>query len=569
MKDAIRATQIFPGTLRDTPAEAGTPGHQFLLRAGFIRQIASGLFTICPLGMRVLWKIEKIVRQEMNEIGGLEVNFPILQPKELWEKTGRWSRYKNDGIMFFLKDRKGQSYGLAPTAEELATLLALTDLSSHAQMPINIWQMDWKFRDELRPRMGLIRGRLFRMKDAYTFDVDAEGMRKSYDLHRRAYTAMFSRMGFRFISVQADSGAIGGQGSAEFMAISEDGEDVLLTCDNCDYGANQEKAESLLDIPDCSAELKSMHKEPTPNIRTVEELEANFHLSAAQMVKTIIYVTDGERIAVCCRGDLEINEVKLANVLAGRQVAIADETTVVEVTGAPVGFAGPIGLKGARLVFDCSVEPVRNFLCGCNEVDVHMLDVNLGRDIPKPERFYDVHNARAGDRCAACMGGHLQESKGIEVGHIFMLQQGYAEKMGVTFLGPDGQRHVPWMGCYGVGTTRCLQGLAEQYHDDDGIKWPSSVAPYQFVIVPTNSIADSVQLKLAEKLFEVLRQRGAEVVLDDREIGFGAKMKDALLLGYPQIIVVGRDAEQDMVELQNRTTGERVALSYDKLLAKI
>lgn len=566
MKNAIRASKIFPGTFRHTPNDAATPGHQLLLRAGYIRQVNSGVFILAPLAMRVLWKIETIVREEMNAIDGLEVNLPILQPAELWKKTGRWERYVKDGIMFSGKDRHKQEFGLAPTAEEVVTEFAQWDIQSYGQLPLTLWQMDWKFRDEFRPRMGLIRSRMFRMKDSYSFDTDENGMRYSYDQHRQAYQNIFRRLGFNFISVQADSGAIGGKGSAEFMATSEFGEDMLLTCTACDYGANQEKAESIIPAHIYDQELRPMRKEDTPNIRTVEELGRYFNLSPKNMVKTIIYVADNKAIAVCCRGDLQINEIKLKNMLGAANLEIATEGTVREITGAPVGFAGPINLERAsRIIFDVSVRGMTNILCGCNEEDVHMLDVNLGRNIPLPDQFYDVHSAEAGHKCPSCEG-ILKESKGIEIGHIFMLQKGYAEKMGVTFSGADGTNHTPWMGCYGIGTTRCLQALVEQHNDESGIKWPTQVAPFRFVIVPTTTTANSPQTALAEKLFLTMEKAGKEVVLDDREATFGSKMKDALLIGYPIIIVVGRGAPEGQIEVQFRSNNKREPMDINSLL---
>lgn len=560
MRNAIRASQLFPATLRQQSSDASTPGQQLLVRSGYIRQLTSGVFTLGPLAMRVLWKVEVIVREEMNAIGGMEVNLPILQPAELWEQTGRWKRYVQDGIMFSGKDRRGQMFGLAPTAEEVVTAFVAADLQSYTQLPLTLWQMDWKFRDEIRPRLGLIRSRMFRMKDSYSFDQDEVAMRHSYEAHRQAYDNMFTRMGFKFISVQADSGAIGGKGSAEFMALSEYGEDVLLTCNHCNYGANRDKADAAFPTFEYDQSLRLIRKEATPAIRSVEELEKFFNLSARQMVKTIIYVADGTPVAVCCRGDLPINEVKLQNLLGASQMIIADDATVISVTKVPVGFAGPINLSSVRILFDASTEPMTNFLCGCNEEDRHMLDVNFGRDIPRPERFVDVHSAQAGDGCLECKTGVLCESRGIEMGHIFMLQQGYAEKLGCRFLGADGLRHYPWMGCYGVGTTRCIQALAEQHHDKDGLKWPVQVAPFQYVIVPTAG-PGSVQHTLAESLFDSLADAGKEVVFDDRSLGFGARMKDALLLGYPEILVVGRGAEQGLIERQERLSGERTEIS--------
>jgi prolyl-tRNA synthetase len=567
MKDAIRASQMFPATHRADPSDAGTPGHKLLVRAGLIRQTAAGIFTLLPLAIRVLTKIEAIVRDEMNTIGGLEVHLPILQPRELWQQTGRWDRYVGDRIMFQLKDRKGQAFGISPTAEEVVTDLVRVDLSSYGQLPLNLYQIEWKGRDELRPRMGLLRCREFRMKDAYTFDVDEAGMRRSYDQHREAYANMFRRMGFDFISVQADSGAIGGKGSAEFMALCPVGEDVLLTCDHCDYGANREKAESHFAPQAYLGISNPLRKEPTPNVRTVDELERFFSLTSRQMVKTIIYVADDQPVAICCRGDLTINEVKLKNFLGATQLDVADDATVVEATGAPVGFAGPIGLKGvSRIIYDTSLEPMTNFLCGCNQVDVHLLDVNFGRDLPRPESFHDVHDAQADDTCSVCNQGTLRESRGIELGHVFQLQQGYAEKLKVTFTGADGEEATPWMGCYGIGTTRCLQALSEQHHDQDGIKWPAQMAPFETVIVPTASAEDSVQRQVAERLFAAMAETGKEVVLDDRDMRFGAKMKDALLVGYPSIYVVGRDAVDNKVEVQDRATGEKRTVELRELL---
>jgi prolyl-tRNA synthetase len=563
MQNTIKASQLFPATLRDTPADASTPGHRLLLRAGFMRPLTSGVYFLSPLAMRVLHKIERIVREEMNSINGLEVNLPILQPAELWKQTGRWNRYVRDGIMLHGRDRHNQEYGLAPTAEELVTYLAAQDLQSYGQLPLTLWQLDWKFRDELRPRMGLIRSRMFRMKDSYSFDIDEEGMRHSYNLHRAAYENMFRRMGFRFISVQADSGAIGGKGSAEFMVTSEHGEDVLLTCTACDYGANQEKAESIIPAHSYDRALRPMRKVATPNIRTVDQLEKHFNLTALDMIKTLIYLADDRPIAICCRGDLAINEVKLANILDCATLQIAPESVVREVTGAPVGFAGPQQLRGVtNIIFDGSTSHMTNFLCGCNEEDFHLFDVNFGRDIPTPTNFCDVHTAQAGHRCPVCSAGILQESKGIEVGHIFMLQQGYAQKLNLTYLGPDGIAHTPWMGCYGVGTTRCLQALAEQNNDKDGLKWPEIVAPFSFVIVPTAATDGSLQFSLAQELFAFMRDiPGMEVVFDDRSIGFGAKMKDALLIGYPYLLVIGRNAISGEFELQTRADGCRQTIS--------
>jgi len=566
MKPQMRVSQIFPASYRGDVTGAETPGHKLLLRAGYIRQVAAGLFHLGPLAMRVLHKIEAIVREEMNASGALEVNLSLLQPGDLWRQSGRLERYKHDGIIFGGKDRKGSDLYFAPTAEEVVTAWAAADLRSHKQMPLTLWQMDWKMRDELRPRMGLMRGRLFRMKDAYSFDADEEGMRRSYQVQREAYARIFTRMGFRFISVQADSGAIGGKGSAEFMALTNVGEDTLLNCDHCDYGANVEKAESIFAGFEYSNESKPLRKIPTPNVRTIEELETFLGISSRQMVKTLIYVADQVPVAVCCRGDLTVNEVKLKNVLGAGVLEIATEAVVTAATGAPVGFAGPLGLKSSlRLIFDTSVKDMRSFLCGANETDQHFLDVHFGRDLPAPVGFHDVHTARAGDRCVQCNEGTLSESRGIEVGHVFMLQQGYAEKMGVAFQGADTKPRAPWMGCYGIGTTRCLHAMAEQQCDEKGLIWPEAIAPYQYAIIPAAYKEGSVAKIAADALFERMSQRGDEVVLDDRDGSFGSKIADAELFGFPKIIVVGRKAGEGIIELVNRMTGERSEVSIDSV----
>jgi prolyl-tRNA synthetase len=502
----------------------------------------------------------------MNSTGALEVNLALMQPGDLWRQSGRLERYQRDGIIFGGKDRKGNDLYLAPTAEEVVTAWAAADLRSHKQMPLSLWQMDWKFRDELRPRMGLMRGRLFRMKDAYSFDADEEGMQRSYEKQRQAYTRIFTRMGFRFIGVQADSGAIGGKGSAEFMALTNFGEDLLLTCNRCDYGANVEKAESKLTPHEYSPELRPLQKAHTPNVRTIADLESFLSVSARDMVKTLIYVADQVPVAVCCRGDLEINEVKLKNVLGASELEIASEAVVTATTGAPVGFAGPVGLPSSlKIVFDESVRPMRSFLCGANEADQHFMDVHFGRDLPAPESFPDVHSAQAGDLCSQCPEGTLTESRGIEIGHVFMLQQSYAEKLGVAFQGADTKPRTPWMGCYGIGTTRCLQAMAEQQCDEKGLVWPEAIAPYRYAIIPASYKEGSAARTAADALFELLTQRGEEVLLDDRDGSFGAKMADAELLGFPKIIVVGRKAAEGIVEVVDRKSGERSERLIDSI----
>ncbi len=567
----MRATKMFPPTLRDEPRDAEAISHKLLLRGGFITQISSGVYVLQPLGLRVLQKVRKIVREEMDKIGCLEIDMPILQPKELWDQSKRWELYEKKGIMF--ETKIGSSiYGLSPTAEEVVTSIAARFLMSYRQLPLTLYQIKTKFRKEERARFGMIRGREFEMKDAYSFDRDEEGMRRSFQDQRGAYERAFRRMGFDpLLPVEADSGAIGGKGSAEFMAVTESGEDTLITCPSCHYGANREKAASVITQNE-NMPLCPMHKEYTPDAKTVDDLVALFpELSAARMAKTIIYLADKKPVAVVMRGDRDINDVKLQNKLGVTNLELADPETILRVSGAPVGFAGPIGpLQGIPIYFDESVRGLRNFLCGCNEKGYHLLDVNFGRDLPEPEEYHDLQNARVGDHCAQCTEGVLEEVHGIELGHVFMLQQGYAKSMDLTVLGENGEAITPWMGCYGIGTTRCVQAIIEQpaWRDENGMIWPRSIAPYEVVIVPTN-LRDREVKELAERLYKELTWVGIEVVLDDRDDGFGIKIKDADLIGYPSKVIVGRQAKEGRVEMIDRKTGVKFFRTREDVISQI
>jgi prolyl-tRNA synthetase len=564
----------FPSTRREM-RDGLMPSHSLLEKAGYIRGIAPGVYTLLPLGFEVHRRIRNIVYEEMAREGVLNLQLPILQPKELWDQTGRWTRYHNTKTMWETTERHtGQQFGLAPTAEEVVTALVAAEVSSWRQLPLHLHQIGPKFRDEIRPRLGLLRGREFEMSDAYSFDLDEAGMRESFDMYRRIYQRVFHRAGLRnCISVQADSGAIGGQGSAEFMAVCETGEDCLLTCSSCSYGANAEKADSRIPDVRYGIVLKGMHRESTPNIMSVEQLEAFFPgLKAVNMVKTIIFTADAETgnacdVAVCIRGDLEINQTKLTNALGATSVTPADASVVIEVTGAAVGFAGPIGLtKVQRILFDQSVEGMTNFLCGVNTTDVHALDVNFGRDLPAPEEYFNLHLAKGGDVCSACEAGTLTESRGIEVGHIFMLQTGYAKKLGATYTDKDGADQVIWMGCYGIGTTRLMQAIVEQNRDDNGIIWPAAVAPYDVYVLPINA-SDETQMALAQAVTERLCNEGYSALLDDRTLPAGPKFADADLIGCPWRVTVGRRADESMVELQNRLTKKTISVHEMDLIS--
>src|SRR3989338_8978118 len=562
----MRVSKLVPGTLRENPRDATIPSHQLLVRAGFIRQLAAGLYTYAHLGWRVIQKASRIVREEMDQAGAVEISLPILQPREIWDETKRWDVYSASRTFFTSRDRKGQDLALAPTAEEAVTALVRDNVTSWRQLPVNLYQIGAKFRDEVRPHGGIIRGREFLMKDAYSFDLDEAGMRKSYADMRDAYNRVFTRCGFNFVMVEADSGAIGGTGSAEFMVLAQTGEDFVVSCDQCSYGANQEKAVGLCTANDESVTMKDAHLEDTPNARTVEELSQMFSISGAQMVKTIIYWVDNTKaVAVCIRGDQVINETKLKNLLGATELELASDQIVIETTSAQVGFAGPIGLK-CSIYFDETVKGLHNFLCGGNETDKHWLDVNVGRgDLAMPERFYNLRNAQVGDTCAACGQGKLGIQKGIEVGHIFQLGRKYSEAMNATYTDVNGTVQTIWMGCYGICFSRIMAAAIEQRqnYDNKGMIWPEALAPYKVAIIS----ATSAQVAAAETLYQSLLRTG-EVVLDDRDIRIGAKFADADLIGYPFQLIVGRRANEGIVEVKNRRTDERREMAFEEAIVQ-
>ncbi|KKS44195.1 MAG: Proline-tRNA ligase [candidate division CPR1 bacterium GW2011_GWA2_42_17] len=569
----MRYSRLFPPTLRVMRANM-IASHQLLEKAGFIRSVASsGIFALLPLGKLVHDRICGIVFDEMSQDGIQHVDLPILQSSSLWEQTGRWEKYLKSHTMFTTKEHySSEMFGLSPTAEEVITTLVAADIKSWRQLPVIIHQIGRKFRDEMRPRYGMVRSREFVMSDAYSFDLDEEGMRNSFELMRAVYTRIFKRLGLKnCISVQADSGAIGGKGSAEFMAVCDVGEDTLLTCDKCDYGANMEKANSHYPKHDYSLIQNPMRRELTPNTRTVEELEKLFPgIKSHNMIKTIIFTVNPDsdqsyEVAVCIRGDLAINVVKLTNILGAEGVVAAVDSVVEEVTGAAVGFAGPIGLTSVkRILFDESTRGMINFLCGVNTTDNHGLDVNFGRDIDEPLERYELHVATSGHGCPDC-GGELKESKGIEVGHVFMLQRGYAEAMNAKFLDDSGKLQTMWMGCYGIGTTRLVHAIVEQNHDAQGIIWPITVAPFLVHIVPID-YANQEQAKVADELYQLLSAKGVDVLLDDRPERAGVKFNDADLIGCPYRVNIGRLAGERKVEFRNRESGSSQTLDIEQVI---
>lgn len=570
----MRLSQQLFVTLREEPADAEVRSHALMSRAGFVQKLAAGIYVYGPMMWRVLRRVEEIVRDEHDKAGCQEMLMPALQPRELWEESGRWERYVNDGILFNFRDRKNSEVCLGPTHEEVITTYVKRIVQSHKQLPAILYQIQTKFRDEIRPRFGLMRGREFIMKDAYSFDCTAEAMAESYQKMRTVYRNIFTRCGLRFTPVEADSGAIGGSGSEEFMVDADTGEDAIAVCRTTGYAANTEKAVSRIPAPPAPAEELAMHKEPTPGAKSCEALCAMFpDLPLQRMLKTVLYkATIGEDekvVAVMCRGDRELNEVKLLNHLDAVAIEMADEATVKRVTGAEVGFAGPIGLSDdVRLLADTSVEGVNGFLCGGNETDMHYLDVWFGRDLPQPETV-DFGVVQAGDSTIDGKG-EIEITRGIEVGHIFQLGTKYSEAMGANYNDEDQKRQPIWMGCYGIGVSRVAASAIEQNHDDSGMIWPLPIAPYAVHIVQMKAGVEE-QDALGLELQTTLEAEGIDVLWDDRpKVGPGAKFKDADLIGIPLRIVVGRDAGERKVEWSVRgVDGDRETISADEALDRV
>ena len=559
-------------TKKEEPADAEVRSHALMVRAGFIQQIAAGIYVYGPLMWRVLRKIETIVREEHDRAGCQELLMPALQPRELWEESGRWERYVADKILYHFEDGRGREVCLGPTHEEVITNFVKGRITSYKQLPQNLYQIQTKFRDETRPRFGLMRGREFVMKDAYSFDASAEGMAASYAVMRDVYRNIFTRCGVRFTPVEADAGAIGDAASEEFMVDADTGEDAIAVCRTTGYAANTEKAVSKISAPPEPEAEVAMHKEPTPAAKSCEDLRALFpDLPLERMLKTILYratwLDRDQVVAVMCRGDREINTIKLQNALDCLAVELADEKTVKAVTGAAVGFAGPIGLADdVRLMADASVEGVKGFLCGGNETDTHYLDVYFGRDLEQPET-HELGLVQSGD--ATVDGeGTIEITRGIEVGHIFQLGTKYSEAMDCRFADENGKLQPFHMGCYGIGVSRTAAAAIEQGHDDGGMIWPLPIAPYHVMIIQMRA-GDEAQEGLAQELHDQLEAQGIEVLWDDRKMGAGGKFKDADLVGIPMRVVVGRDAADRKVEWKPRTGGEVEVISADDVLARV
>ena len=554
----MKMTNLYAPTLREVPAEAEVPSHQLMLRAGMIRKAAGGVYSYLPLAWRTLRKIEQIVREEMDAKGGQEIAMPIVQPAEIWQQTGRWDVYGDE--MFRLKDRHQRDFCLGPTHEEMVTTLVKQDVRSYRQLPLLVYQIQNKYRDEIRPRFGLMRGREFIMKDLYSFDRDTAGLEISYKKMYDAYSQIFSRCGLEFRPVEADPGAIGGSGTHEFMVIADSGEAAIAYCDGCDFAANVEKAE-LLPLTSVAEAEKPLETVATPGKKTINDVAGYLSLSADRLIKSLAFITEKGPVLALIRGDHEVNEIKLANLLNVLQLEMAGEKEIQSLFHSEPGYIGPVGLTTVTIVADASVMNLHNAVCGANEADRHFINVLPRRDI-KPTHVADIRLIREGDPCPRC-SSPVKTARGIEVGQVFKLHTKYSQALDATYLDENGQEQLMVMGCYGVGVSRTMAAAIEQHHDADGIVWPASIAPYQVVIVPINT-KDEPQMTMAEQIYRELSAVGVEVVLDDREERSGVKFKDADLIGYPLRITVGPKAlKENCVELKVRRTKESLLLPLD------
>ena len=561
----MRLSQLLMPTLREVPADAEIPSHVLMLKAGLMRKLAAGIYVYLPLGKRVLKKVEEIVREEMDREGSQEVLMSALIPAELFKETGRWDVFGPE--MFKLKDRNERDFCLGPTHEEVFTDLVRNEVKSYRQLPLILYQIQTKFRDERRPRFGVMRSREFIMKDAYSFDADWEGLDESFNKMYRAYCRIFDRCGLKYLVVEADPGAMGGRDSKEFMVISSVGEAVIAYCDSCGYAANEEKAECLIESRD--EEMLEIEKVYTPNVKTIEELVDFLKISPSKFVKTLIYKAKGKVVAALVRGDRDINETKLLNVLGIREeeLELADGPLVEEVTGAKVGFAGPLGLKGeVTLVVDSEIPQLRNFIVGANETDYHIKNVNYGRDF-KGDIVADIKSVVEGDRCPRC-GAPLKIARGIEVGHIFKLGTKYSEALGATYTDEEGNEKPIVMGCYGIGINRTVAAIIEQHHDEKGIIWPMSVAPYHVIVVPVN-VSDEEQKQIAEKIYNKLLEEKLDVLIDDRDVRAGVKFNDADLIGIPVRVTIGKKVKEGIVEIKLREREEVEEVKVEEAVRRV
>ena len=561
----MRTTNLYAPTLRQTPAEAEVVSHQLMMRAGMIRKAAGGVYTYLPLAWRVLRKIEQIIREEMDAAGGQEIAMPIMQPSELWKETGRWAVYGEE--MFRLKDRHDREFCLGPTHEEMVTSLVRDEVRAYKQLPLMLYQIQNKYRDEIRPRFGLMRGREFIMKDLYSFDKDEEGLNLSYKKMYDAYTKIFTRCGLEFRPVEADNGAIGGGHSHEFTVLADAGESNIAYCSSCDYAASDEKAElTVIKAPE--EEQLPLEKVATPDAKTIELVADYLQVPVAKTIKAVAFQTEkDELILTFVRGDHEVNDVKVINAVGAIDLHMADESAITA-AGGVAGFMSPIGIKkGTKIVVDSTVMEMYNAVAGANEVDVHYKNVNPKRDFGEVI-VTDIRMIQEGDACPRC-GKPVKMTRGIEAGQVFTLGTKYSEALQATFLDENGREKPLIMGCYGIGVSRTMAAAIEQNNDEYGIIWPRAIAPYEVLVVPVNAKTPE-QLALAEEIYTELQQAGADVLLDDRKERAGVKFKDADLIGYPLRVTIGPKAlEEDQIEVKIRKNGETYNFTREEYKEKV
>ena len=559
-------SKILIPTLKESPADAEVVSHKLMVRAGMIRQMAAGIYSILPLGLRVLRKVEQIIREEMNQIGGQEVFLPSVQPAELWAESGRWDFYGKELLRF--KDRNDRDFCYGPTHEEVITDIVRREVKSYRQLPITLYQIQTKFRDEVRPRFGIMRGREFTMKDAYSFHATEESTRETYSSMADAYSRIFKRCGLDFKMVEADSGTIGGNFSHEFVVLASSGEDCIGFCNSCDYASNLEKAETKVSAINTESPLpEDLNEVATPKKKSVEEVTQFLRVSPKTLIKTIIFETDQGLVAGLVRGDREINPVKLKNLVDCEWLIPASENLVTKTTGLPCGYLGPVGIK-LKVFADKEIPLMSNSIAGANKIDTHLTGIQFKRDL-NVEKIGDIRNINEGDPCPKCELGKFKIKRGIEVGHIFILGKKYSESMQALYLDDQGKEKPMIMGCYGIGVGRTAAAAIEQNHDEQGIIWPISLAPFQAVILPVNFSDDAVH-SAAKKIYKSLWGLGVETLLDDRSDRLGVKFKDAELLGIPiQIIVGPKNLGEGKIEIKLRKTGESQLISFPEEIAYI
>ena len=573
----MKMSNMFVQTMREFPSDAEVVSHKMLARAGYIKKLTSGVYTFLPLMWRVLKKVENIIRDEMDKAGAQELLMPFVQPKELWEESGRWNAY--GGELMRLKDRHGREMCLGPTHEEIITSVARDVLKSYKQLPVNLYQIQSKFRDERRPRFGLLRGREFIMKDAYSFSTSQEDLEREYQNMWQAYTNIFKRCGLDTKAVQSDSGAIGGSVSHEFMVITDTdaGENDVFYCDDCDYSANSNHA--ISNLPDAVTDGKFSETKiiDTPNTHSIEELSAFLNCAPSVICKALVYIVDKAPVIALIRGDKTVEETKLMNAVGGLDIRIATSGEIEELMhengfDAVAGFIGPNGLKKygeyeVKILADKTVAELKNFVIGINQTDKHLVGANWGVDVELPSQVEDLRLVEAGDFCPQC-GKPLKVTRGIEVGNIFQLGTKYSAPMNAVYLDANGKTQPYIMGCYGIGVTRTAAAAVEAHHDEWGIKWPLSIAPYHVVIVPV-STQDEQQMKVANEIYEQLLNAGVEAVLDDRNERPGVKFKDADLIGFPFRITVGKTISEGNVEFVERLNGEKLSMTPQNAIEKV